>query len=147
MSNDQTMATLYSVIKTLEAIALGQPNVRSAGDGSLYDYMNGDPSVMYNVFFVTQNRHSTSLDLDYDIYNLNLFHITRLRDDKVNELEGESTSKEVLQNVINRFCEQYDADVVGTIEWQAFTEHFKDECCGMYATLKIRVPIDVICAE
>jgi hypothetical protein len=141
------MATLYSVIKTLEGIALSQPNVRSAGDGSLYDFMNGDPSVKYSAFFVTQNKHTTSLDLDYDIYSLNLFHIDRLRDDKTNELECESTAKEVLNNIINRFCAQYDADVVGTIEWQSFTEHFKDECAGMYATVKIRVPIDVICPE
>lgn len=141
------MATLYSVIKTLEAIALGQPNVRSAGDGSLYDFLNGNPSVRYNVFFVTQNKHTTSLDQDYDTYSLNLFLINRLRDDKSNELEAESNAKEVLTNIINQFCYSYDADVVGVIEWQSFTEHFKDECVGVYATLKIRVPLDIICPE
>lgn len=139
------MATLYSVVRTLQNTALGMPNVRTVGENHLYDLMNGNPGVKYAVFYVTQTTHRSN-DL-FDIWGFNLFYIDRLLNDKSNELEIESTAKEVLDNIVDRFCANYNADVVGIRKYQSFTEHFKDECAGMYVTLEIEVPKEIICPE
>lgn len=139
------MATLYSVVKTLQNTALEQPNVRTVGENHLYDMMNGNPSVRYSVFYVTQTTHRSN-DL-FDVWGFNLFYIDRLLDDRSNELEIESTAKQVLDNVVDKFCARYNAEVTGIRKYQSFTEHFKDECAGMYVTLEIEVPREIICPE
>ena len=139
------MATLYSVVKTLQNIALDQPNIRTAGENHLYDMMNGNPSVRYAVFYVTQTTHRSNEF--FDVWGFNLFVIDRLLDDRSNELEIESNAKQVLDNVVDLFCQNYNAEVTGTRKYQSFTEHFKDECAGMYVTLEIEVPKEIICPE
>lgn len=139
------MATLYSVVKTLQNTALEEPNVRTVGENHLYDMMNGNPSVKYCVFYVTQTTHRSN-DL-FDVWGFNLFYIDRLLDDRSNELEIESTAKQVLDNVVDKFCARYNAEVTGIRKYQSFTEHFVDECAGMYVTLEIEVPREIICPE
>lgn len=139
------MATLYQVVKTLENIALQQPNIRTVGENHLYDMMNGNPEVKYNVFYITQTQHRSTDE--WDTYGLNLFFISRLADNKENELQIESTGKEVLNNIVSKFCETYNAEVVGTRTYQPFTERFNDECAGIYVTLQLTMPKDIICPE
>ena len=137
--------TLYEVVHSLENIALEQPNVRSCCHNHLYDFMNGKPDIRYRVFYVTQTSHKSN-DL-FDQWGLTLFIVDRLLDDKSNELEIESYAKETLDNIVNNFCERYSSEVVGTRKYQSFTEHFVDDCAGMYLTLDIEVPKEIICAE
>ena len=137
--------TLYETVRAFENIALEQPNIRSVGHNRLYDDMNATPSLKYRVFYLTQNPHKSN-DL-FDIYSFNAFVIDRLRDDKTNELEAESYAKETLDNILTKFCEMYQAELVGTRKYQPFTEKFADETCGMYVTFEVEVPKDLICPE
>lgn len=139
------MATLYQVVKTLQGIALQQPNIRTVGENHLYDMMNGNPEVKYNVFYITQTQHRSTEE--WDTFGLNLFFISRLADNKENELQIESTGKQVLDNIIDTFCESYNAMVSGTRRYQPFTEKFKDECAGVWVTVDLMLPKDVICPE
>lgn len=139
------MATLFSVIKTLENIALEQPNVRSAGENDLYGLMNGNPEVKYSVFYITQGKHKSTEE--WDTWEFNLFYIDRLTDNKDNELRIESTAKQVLDSVLATFCSRYSAEVVGERVYQPFTESFKDRTAGVYVTVRILMPKDVICIE
>ena len=128
------MATLYQIIKTLQGIALEQPNIRQTGENRLYDDLNGNPEVRYGVFYITQGAHQSNEE--WDLYNLNCFYIDRLTDDKSNELLIESTAKQVLDNIIDTFCDKYGAEVSGIRRYQAFTEHFKDEAAGIPGVLR-----------
>ena len=138
------MATLQSVIKTLESLALQQPNIRSAGENNLYDFMNGNPEVQFGVFYITQNKHRSTDEWDY--WGLNLFYIDRITDNGENELQVESYGKQALDNIVATFCTRYQADVSGERQYQVFTEKFKDRCAGIILTLTIMMPKDIICA-
>jgi hypothetical protein len=138
--------TLYQVIKQLERIALTQHNVRYAGDGDLYRDLDSDPSIQYDVFYISQNQHSSVGD--FDRYNLNLFFISRQEDTEAgNALQIQSIGKEVIENVVKIFCEDFDAEVYGTTYWQAFVQRFSDLCAGIYAIITLEVPKDSICID
>lgn len=137
--------TLYNIIKALERIALTQPNIRTAKDGSVYSILNANPSVKYEAFVVTQNTHRQ--DERFDYYGLTLFIVDRLDDDlETNRLQVQSITKEQLANIIRTFCNEYDVDLP-TITFQTFTERFQDECAGCYAQLEFVIPVEIQCAE
>lgn len=140
--------TLQDTIQSLERIALTQPNIRYAGEGDLYRDLNANPSIKYGVFYITQNRHYSDEALGVDRYGFNLFYIDRLvNDNGDNALQVQSIGKEALTNIIRMFCERYDAEVYGTIEWQAFTQKFSDLCAGVYAVINIEISQETQCVD
>lgn len=137
--------TLYEVVKELQEIALRQPTIRSAGEGSVYDFMNNNPSSRYCCFNITQTSHRQDEDTDY--YGFNLFYIDRLVDDlSDNRLQIQSIGKEVLSNIVRVFCEDNDCDR-STLIFRSFTEKFVDETAGCYCEVEFAVPIDYECSE
>ena len=141
------MATLFSVVKTLEKIALEQPNIRSAGENDLYGFLNGNPEIKYSVFHITQGVHTSTEE--WDIWQLRLFYVDRMTDDKSNELQIESTGKQVLDNIVNVFCARYGAEVIegNKRKYHPFVEKFSDRCAGLYEEIQIMMPKDVICID
>ena len=136
--------TIQEIINILQKIALTQPNVSSVGEGDIYDTLNAEASTRYAYFFITQNRHQQTEDTDR--YSLNIFYIDRLTEDKSNKLQIQSIGKEVLGNVFNTFCEDFDIEVP-TIEYQVFTERFSDYCAGVYATVAFEVMREGSCTD
>lgn len=136
--------TLYQTIRELQRIALKQPNIRTVGDGDIYDTMSS-PELRYGVFFITQNTHRR--DGDFDYYTINMFVIDRLTSDKSNELQIESNAKDIIDNVIKTFCIEDDSEVNGTISYQPFTQQFNDLTAGMYATVTLMVDSNFVCPE
>lgn len=137
--------TLYEVVNGLKSIAITQPNVRTTGDGSIYTFMNGNPSSKYCVVFISQTSHRQ--DDDFDYYGFNIFFVDRLVDNlDSNRLQIQSIAKEVLRNIIITFCEDNDCDH-REITYYPFTEKFVDETAGMYASVELEIPLDYLCEE
>ena len=136
--------TLQEIIKTLQGIALTQPNIRSVGEGDIYETLNAEGSTKYAYFFITQNKHQQTEDTDR--YSLNVFYIDRLEDNKENKLQIQSIGKEVLNNIFTTFCDDFDAEMSG-VDFQTFTERFSDMCAGVYATVAFEVMRETTCAE
>ena len=137
--------TLYETIDLLKKIALKHPNIGSASEGNIYEYMNANPSVKYGVFFITQGTHSQ--DEMFNHFEFTLFYVDRLVDDmEENRLQIQSIGKETLSNILTFFCEEFDAECEN-ISFQPFTQKFVDETAGIYSTITIDVPKDVICPE
>lgn len=137
--------TLIEIVNELKAIAMTQPNIRSAGEGNVYDFMNGNPSSKYSVFFMSQTTHRE--DENFVYYGFNLFHINRLDSTlENNRLQEQSIAKDVLSNIIKTFCNMHDAKVESLV-YHPFTEKFKDLTCGMYVTVEFQIPLDYICEE
>ena len=137
--------TLYETIDLLKKIALKHPNIGSASEGNIYEYMNANPSVKYGVFFITQGTHSQ--DEMFNHFEFTLFYVDRLVDDmEENRLQIQSIGKEILSNILTFFCEEFDAECEN-ISFQPFTQRFVDETAGIYSTIIIDVPKDVICPE
>lgn len=137
--------TLYSIINILKSIAKTQPNVRTATDGSVYDKLNTNPSVQYDVFHIQQTTHTEDFETDY--YGLQLFYISRLEDSlEDNRLQIQSIGKEVLGNIIRTFCENFSIDYP-TITYIPFTQRFVDLTAGVYCNVRLEVPKDLLCAD
>ena len=138
--------TLQQVVNTLQRIALSQHNVRSCGYGDLYSDLNSNPNIKYDVFYLTDNQHQR--DGDFDRYSFNLFYISRLENmDGDNMLQIHSIGKSVLDNIVQIFCEDYDAEIYGTAYYQTFTQRFADLTAGIYAIITLEVPKDSICID
>ena len=137
--------TLYEIVNILKKIALDQPNIRSASDGSVYDKMNTNPSVQYDVFHISQTNHQEDFETDY--YGLQLFYISRLEDSlEDNRLQIQSIGKEILGNVIRTFCENFSIDYP-TITYIPFTQQFNDLTAGVYCNVRLELPKDLVCAD
>ncbi len=137
--------TLYEIIGIFKRIALTQPNIRTATDGSIYDVLNNNPSIQYDVFHIQQTTHQEDFETDY--YGLTLFYDTRLDDDlESNRLLYQSTGKELLGNIIRTFCENWGIDFP-TITYTPYTQRFVNLDCGVYCNIRLEVPKDIICAD
>lgn len=137
--------TLFQIIQILKEIALAQPNIKSATDGSIYDIMNTNPSVKYDVVHFSQTTHQSDEETDY--YGLNIFYVSRLEDSlEDNRLQIQSIGKEVLDNIIRTFCENWGIDFP-IITYTPFTQKFNDLCAGCYCNLRLEIPKEIICAD
>ena len=138
--------SLYEVVERLKTIALTQPNIRTALEGDIYN-LNTNPSVVYDVFNLTQGQHRESED--YDFYVFNLFYVSRLTDEYNNRLQIQSIGKSVLSNIIRLFCEQTDIDFPDDTQltFNTFTEKFVDICGGVYCNVTLTIPKDLICDD
>lgn len=137
--------TLAQFIHAIEVICLNQKNVRSFGEGDLYSFM-ASPNIKYSVMYVTQNQHQR--EGDFDLFNINLFYLDRNQDiDGSNALQIQSIGKELIDNVIQIFCETFDADVYNTIYYQPFIQNHPDLLSGIFATVTLQVPVDSTCGE
>ena len=137
--------TLFQIIQILKEIALSQPNIKSATDGSIYDVMNTNPSVKYDVVHFSQTTHQSDEETDY--YGLNIFYVSRLEDSlEDNRLQIQSIGKEVLDNIIRTFCENWGIDFP-IITYTPFTQKFNDLCAGCYCNLRLEIPKEIICAD
>lgn len=137
--------TLFQIIQILKQIALTQPNIKSATDGSIYEVMNTNPSVKYDVVHFSQTTHQSDEETDY--YGLNIFYVSRLEDSlEDNRLQIQSIGKEVLDNIIRTFCENWNIDFP-VITYTPFTQKFNDLCAGCYCNLRLEIPKEIICAD
>ena len=137
--------TLYNIVSILKAVAASQPNIRTTTDGSVYDALNTNPAIQYDVFHISQTNHRE--DENYDYYGFNLFYISRLEDSlENNRLQIQSIGKEVLSNIIRTLCENFAIDYP-TITYFPFTQRFNDLCAGVYCSLQLDVPKELWCAD
>ena len=137
--------TLFQIIQILKQIALTQPNIKSVTDGSIYEVMNTNPSIKYNVVHFSQTTHQS--DEETDVYGLNIFYVSRLEDSlEDNRLQIQSIGKDILDNIIRTFCENWNIDFP-VITYTPFTQKFNDLCAGCYCNLKLEIPKEILCAD
>jgi hypothetical protein len=122
-------------------IAKQQPNINYVGEGDIFS-LNSLPDIDYSVFFVTQTNHS--LGEDTITYNLVLYYIDRLLQDKSNELEVQSSAILMLNNIINIFNQlNPDAQINYDVDFNTFTHKFTDFCAGVFCNISITIDNEV----
>lgn len=135
--------TLYDTIRTIKAVALQQPAVASVVDNDVFR-LNAMPDARYGVFAWTQGAHTIGEDLQ--TFAFTFFYVDRLTEDLSNEVEIQSVGIQVLTNIITAL---QDLGIFTAAEWtaQTFNQRFADECAGVFASVRLEVPQDLICAE
>lgn len=137
--------TLLEIIELIKTTALNQPNVNSAVEGDLYDYMNANSDISYSVVFLTQQSHRETEGFFH--YNFYIFYVDRLQSDlETDRALIQSGGIRVLSNIIRTVCDNLDIEVPD-VTYVPYTQRFADECCGVYASVEFTVPIEDICAE
>ena len=137
--------TLLEIIQTIKEAALSQPNVNAFSEGSIYDYMNGNPSIDYSVVFLTQETHRETEGFMH--YNFYIFYCDRLQSDlDSNRALIQSNGMRVHSNIIRTVCNNLDIEVPD-VTYVPYSQKFSDEVAGVYVSVEFTVPIEDICAE
>ena len=139
--------TLSQIYKALSDIALEQPNIRTIVLNDIYK-LDTLKDVRYSVFGITQN-YEHEQDETRRYYSLNLYYIDRLLEDGSNDVDIQSTGIEVLSNIIETLLEELGgkAELDETVKYQCFTQKFVDETSGVYARIKLAIPLSSYCEE
>lgn len=129
--------TLYSLINQLRNISLRLPNVNTAMYGDVFE-LNSKPNNVYSVFFITETDHIIRENTTE--YQLTLYYIDRLFEDKSNVLDIHSTGIQVLAKIINILNYENDnIDIDFNINATTFEQKFSDYCAGVYVNLNVIV--------
>ena len=138
--------TLLELINILKKIALQQPNIRMAEEGSVYEIMNANLNIKYNTFVISQQNHRKSEQFAY--YTFNLFVIDRLVDDlESNRTQAQSMAIESLSNIIHILENVYDIEIESDMNFTTFTEKFSDICAGAYLQATLITENTLYCAD
>lgn len=133
--------SLYEIVDKLLKIAERQPNINYVGEGDIMD-INGFPDTKYSLFYITQTRHN--LNEDTITYNLILYYVDRIFQDKSNTLSVQSNGIQVLHNIINIFNqENSDVQIEDNLTFNTFTHKFTDYCAGCWLDISITVNNDL----
>lgn len=125
------------ILNRLQAYSLSLPYVNDANLGDIYEYLNGKPNVKYAAvnIDITQSTRNDNLTS----YNVYLYYIDRLKEDKSNWKEIKTVGEQVLSSIIN-----YAARDLGDIDdgWTItfFEQQFSDYCAGAYVNFNLEVP-------
>lgn len=137
--------TLQETIKTLEYIAINQPNLNNIVEsGDIFDLNKEEYEQKYSVFCATQGTHS--IGIDFSTYNFTLFYVDRLTLDKSNKIEIHSTAVQFFQNFLKTIMDKIPSLNVENGEVTTFTERFSAECAGAYMRLNITTPNISLCS-
>lgn len=126
--------TLLKIVNDILEVGRRQPNINYVGNGDVYT-LNSMSNVEYGVFYVTQSNHSISEDTV--TYNLTLYYIDRVLNDKSNTLQVQSQGILVLNNIINQYNQIADVEIDYNINFTTFTHKFVDDCAGVFCNVKI----------
>lgn len=138
--------TLLELINILKKIALQQPNIRMAEEGSVYEIMNANLNIKYNTFVISQQNHRKTEQFAY--YTFNLFVIDRLVDDlESNRTQAQSMAIESLSNIIHILENVYDIEIESDMNFTTFTQKFADECAGAYLQATLITENTLYCAD
>lgn len=136
--------TLSQVIKAVEKVAMSQPSINMIVRSDVFR-INSAPSLKYGVFAWTQGQHTGSIN-GMTSYNLTLFYIDRLTEDRSNQTEIQSVGCETIGNILRTMSEKYDIDV-GNYSIQPFNQRFTDECAGVFSQVSLSVLPSSVCPE
>lgn len=137
--------TLAETIKMIEVVASKQPSVNMIVRNDVFR-LNAKADAKYGVFAWLQREHQTFSDSAFIDFSFTFFFVDRLKDDKSNELEIQSTGIQTLNNII-RVLDEYDVLSDSTYTFQVFNQRFNDLCAGVYCNVTLSVPITGSCAE
>lgn len=135
--------TLLQTIRAIERAAAQQPNVGMVVRNDVFR-LNATPVAKYGAFAWLQGEHISIESSGLISYAFTFFYVDRLTADASNEVAIQSVGIETLENILRQLAD------VGIYADQAafrtFNQRFADECAGVYCTVQLEVPKDVLCA-
>ena len=138
--------SLYSTVNKILSIARRQPDVFDAGEGDIYETLNGRMDIAYPLVWLTQQQHpqDMAVDGDFNTFTFTLFYVDRLTSDRSNRLQVQSHAIEVLRSIARELETETD---LPTKNYVTFTERFESMCAGAYLEFSMYDILDDACVE
>ena len=124
------------ILNKLEAYSLSLPYVKSVNLGDVYEFLNGSPDVKYAAVNIDINQSTRNDNLTS--YNVYLYYIDRLTEDKSNWKEIKTTAEQVLNSIVNYAAQVGDVIDGWTINY--FEQQFADYTAGGWVNFQLEVP-------
>ena len=124
------MKNLLTVIKEISSL---HPSINFVGDGDVFA-LNSITEIQYPAIWVDIDNMSTDLEDLKTTYKI--YYIDRLLNDKENELEIQSDSAYILNDIIIKLSDYYSFNTPVNIV--PFKQKFTDSCAGGYMSIIIR---------
>lgn len=137
--------TLSELIKTIEIVASHQPAIKMVVENDIFR-LNNRSDAKYGVFAFVQGQHTTSVDSSVITYAFTFFYVDRLKNDRSNQIEIQSTGIQTLDNMI-RALDDLGIYSEQTWSFQVFNQRFLDECAGVFCNVSLSVPVGSLCPE
>lgn len=137
--------TLLETIRTMEVIASRQPSIKMIVENDIFR-LNARADARYGVFAFVQGEHSTAIDNNVITYAFTLFYVDRLKNDRSNQIEIQSTGIQTLDNII-RTLDEIGIYADNDYSFQVFNQRFVDDCAGVMCRVSLSVPLTGICSE
>lgn len=137
--------TLLETIKTMEVIASRQPSIKMIVENDIFR-LNARADARYGVFAFVQGEHSTAIDTNVITYAFTLFYVDRLKNDRSNQIEIQSTGIQTLDNIL-RTMDEAGIYVETGYSFQVFNQRFVDDCAGVMCRVSLSVPLTGICSD
>lgn len=137
--------TLLETIKAMEVIASRQPSIKMIVENDIFR-LNTRADARYGVFAFVQGEHSTAIDTNVITYAFTLFYVDRLKNDRSNQIEIQSTGIQTLDNILRTMDEAGIYAETG-YSFQVFNQRFVDDCAGVMCRVSLSVPLTGICSD
>lgn len=137
--------TLLETIRTMEVIASRQPSIKMIVENDIFR-LNARADARYGVFAFVQGEHSTAIDTNVITYAFTLFYVDRLKNDRSNQIEIQSTGIQTLDNILRTMDEAGIYAETG-YSFQVFNQRFVDDCAGVMCRVSLSVPLTGICSD
>lgn len=134
--------TLLETINAIEIAATQQPSINMVVRNDVFR-LNAIPDAKYGVFAWTQGRHIIGEDSQTFVFTF--FYVDRLTANKANEVEIQSVGIQTIHNILLTLDEW--GIPFENWEVQTFNQRFLDECAGVYATVRLQVPVSWACPD
>lgn len=116
----------------LRDLCINHPIVKQYGDGEFFN-INNLKNIKYPLIWIDINNTESNLK-DF-IFNIRLYYIDRLLDDKSNELDIQMDSVYVLNDILTTISNTYTTYTNFNITH--FNQQFNDMCAGGYVDIRI----------
>lgn len=124
------------ILKRLETYSMSLPYVNEVNLGDIYEFLNGRPDVKYATVNIDINQSTRNDNLTS--YNVYVYYVDRLAEDKKNWKEIKTTAEQVLNSIVNYAAQVGDVIDGWTINY--FEQQFADYTAGGWVNFQLEVP-------
>jgi hypothetical protein len=129
----------------MEVIASRQPSIKMIVENDIFR-LNARADARYGVFAFVQGEHSTAIDTNVITYAFTLFYVDRLKNDRSNQIEIQSTGIQTLDNILRTIDEAGIYAETG-YSFQVFNQRFVDDCARVMCRVSLSVPLNGVCSD
>jgi hypothetical protein len=133
--------TLFQLVNLLKQISQNHSQVKTFGEGDIYDYVDNGGEIVYPVCWLQVEQSQYNLDGVMN-YNVLLIFADLLLEDKSNRLQIQSDQLQVMVDYLSelKLNNNLYTNILDSANWETFQERFDDFTAGVSVRFTITDP-------